>query len=190
MLVHSRRRGSFVQPCTLISADKIRQRTNVLAQQISRDYADRPLVVIGVLNGAFVFVADLVRQLTIPVTVDFLRASSYGPETETSGVVQIRKDLDRPVSGKHLLLVEDIIDTGLTASFLCRHLEMAQPLSVRVCALLDKKQRRLVSFDADYVGFEIGNEFVVGYGLDFDEQYRQLADICVLPDVKEPYARD
>lgn len=165
---------------TLISAPRIGDRVGELAQQISSDYRENRLVVVGVLNGAFIFLADLVRQLQISVSVDFLRVSSYGAATTSSGVVQIRKDLDLAIANRDVLLVEDIIDTGLTANYLLNHLRMAQPSSIRVCTLLDKKQRREVVFEADYVGFEIGDEFVVGYGMDFNEQYRELPAICVL----------
>lgn len=167
-------------PEVLLSAEQIARRTAELSQQITHDYRGSDLVIVGVLNGAFIFVADLVRQIELPTTVDFLRVCSYGEATSSSGVVQIRKDIDVSVEGRDLLLVEDIVDTGLTASFLVRHFELTNPKTLRVCTLLDKKCRRQVSFDADYVGFEIGDDFVVGYGLDFNERYRNLPDICVL----------
>jgi hypoxanthine phosphoribosyltransferase len=163
-----------------LSAERIAARVAELAAEIGRDYAgERPLVVC-VLKGAFLFVADLVRAMPVDPEIDFLRVSSYGQATESSGVVEIRKDLETPVSGRHVLLVEDIIDTGLTISFLRRHVELSNPASVRVCTLLDKPSRRKVEIRGDYVGFTIEDRFVVGYGLDFAERYRRLPFIGVL----------
>lgn len=164
----------------LIAADRIQARVRELAEQISRDYADRDLLLVGVLKGCFIFLADLARHITIPLGVEFLRVASYGAATETSGVVQIRMDLDAPIAGRDVLLVEDILDTGLTLNYLKRHLDAFNPRSMKTCVLLDKRVRRLAPLDAEYVGFEIEDRFVVGYGLDFDERYRQMADVCVL----------
>ena len=164
----------------LISSEAIATRIGELAAQISRDYADREILVVSVLKGSFVFLADLVRRLPGKVEIDFLRVVSYGAATETAGVVQFRMDVDAPVTGRHVLVVEDILDTGLTLDYLKRHLQSGQPASLRTCTLLDKKGRRRVPFEADYVGFAIDDRFVVGYGLDFDERYRNLADVCVL----------
>jgi len=164
----------------LIPSETIATRIGELAAQISRDYADREILVVSVLKGSFVFLADLVRRLPVKVEIDFLRVVSYGAATETAGVVQFRMDVDAPVTGRHVLVVEDILDTGLTLDYLKRHLQSGQPASLRTCTLLDKKGRRRVPFEADYVGFAIDDRFVVGYGLDFDERYRNLADVCVL----------
>ena len=164
----------------LIPAAEIATRVAGLAAELNRDYAGRELLVVGVLKGCFVFLADLVRHLTVPTAVEFLRAVSYGAATETSGVVQIRLDLDASVAGRHVLLVEDILDTGLTLDYLRKHLLAAGPASLKICTLLDKRARRRTPLEADYVGFAIEDKFVVGYGLDFDERYRELPDVCVL----------
>jgi len=164
----------------LLSASRIAERTEELAVQIGRDYADRKILVVSVLKGSFIFLADLVRKLRVPVQIDFLRVASYGAATESTGMVQFRMDVDAPVTGRHVLIVEDILDTGLTLDYLKRHLQSGQPASLRTCALLDKKGRRRVPFEADYVGFSIDDQFVVGYGLDFDECYRNLPDVCIL----------
>lgn len=164
----------------LIGADRIAERVRELAAQINRDYGDRSPLVISVLNGAFIFTADLVRQLRCRPAVDFLSVASYGAATESSGVVAIRKDLGTTVTGRDLLVVEDVVDTGLTLDYLKRHLAAGQPRSIKVCALLDKPERRKLPLAPDYVGFAIGDEFVVGYGLDYNERYRELASIHVL----------
>jgi hypoxanthine phosphoribosyltransferase len=149
-----------------------------LGRQITDDYRGRDLLVVSVLKGSVVFLSDLLRRIDGAVTVDFLCASSYGAATESSGVVQIKKDLDAPAAGKHVLLVEDVVDTGLTLSFLVGHLQAGGPATLRTCALLDKPARRKVPITADYVGFEIGDVFVVGYGLDVNERHRELASLC------------
>jgi hypoxanthine phosphoribosyltransferase len=161
----------------------IAERVRELAGQISRDYAGRELLIVGVLNGAFIFMADLIRSLTIPCRVDFVRLASYGSCAVSSGEVRITKDLEMPIAGKDLLIVEDIVDTGLTLSRLVEMLRERRPESLRVCALLDKSERRLVPFTADYVGFPIPDHFVVGYGLDYNEEFRFLPDVCVLRDI-------
>jgi hypoxanthine phosphoribosyltransferase len=140
-----------------------------------------------VLKGAFVFLADLIRALTIPVRVDFIACSSYGTSTESSGVVKILKDLDYPVDNKHILLVEDIVDTGLTLSYIVSILKERHPLSLKICALLDKPERRVAPVELDYLGFIIPNEFVVGYGLDFNGHFRNLPFIGILK--KEVYSK-
>lgn len=162
-----------------IPAARIAERVAELGAQISSDYAGQSVVVVGVLKGSFMFMADLVRHLSIPVRLDFMGTKSY-VGTTSSGQVQITKDLDKPVEGEHVLLVEDIIDTGLTLSYLRRNLEQRRPLSLKTIAFLDKPSQRKVEIQADYVGFEIENRFVIGYGLDFEQQYRQLPDLCVL----------
>lgn len=164
----------------MISAARIDERIKELSSQIDRDYLGREILVVSVLKGSFIFLADLVRKLSVPVQIDFLRVVSYGAATETAGVVQFRMDVDAPVTGRHVLIVEDILDTGLTLDYLKRHLQSGQPASLRTCTLLDKKGRRRVPFEADYVGFTIDDHFVVGYGLDFDEHYRNLPDVCIL----------
>lgn len=164
----------------MISAERIQSRILELAQQINADFQDREPLVVSVLNGAFLFTADLVRHLTVRPMVDFLSVASYGAATESSGVVAIRKDLTLSVTNRDLLVVEDIVDTGLTLEYLRRHLQAGQPRSVRVCALLDKPSRREVASAPDYVGFTIANEFVVGYGLDYNQRYRELPAIFIL----------
>ncbi|MHB9098142.1 MAG: hypoxanthine phosphoribosyltransferase [Syntrophales bacterium] len=161
----------------------IEERVRELAEQISRDYAGRELLIVGVLNGAFIFMADLIRSLAIPCRVDFVRLASYGSCTVSSGEVRITKDLETPIAGKDVLIVEDIVDTGLTLSRLVDMFRERRPESLRVCALLDKAERRLVPFTADYVGFPIPDHFVVGYGLDYNEKFRFLPDVCVLRDI-------
>jgi hypoxanthine phosphoribosyltransferase len=164
----------------LIPAAKIAARVAELAREISRDYAGQEILCVGVLNGCFVFLADLVRQLAVPVRIEFLRVASYGAATESSGVVQIRMDLDASVAGRHVLLVEDILDTGLTLDYLRKHLHAARPASLKICTMLDKRARRRAAIEADYVGFPIEDHFVVGYGLDYDDRYRECPDVCIL----------
>lgn len=164
----------------LLSREVIAERVRELGEQISRDYQGKNLLVVGILKGALVFMADLVRQINIPVRLDFMVVSSYGSSSETSGVVRILKDLDMSVEGWHVLLVEDIIDTGLTLKYLRDNLLARGPESVKICALLDKPARRRVEVQADYCGFTIPDAFVVGYGLDYAEKYRNLPDLCVL----------
>ncbi len=164
----------------LIDERTLQARIKELGAQISRDYEGKRPVLVGVLKGAFVFMADLTRHISIPHEVDFMATSSYGNATETSGIVRILKDLDTPISGRHVLIVEDIIDTGLTLDYLTRILKARHPASLRICTLLDKRERRRVHIPLDYVGFEIPNKFVVGYGLDFGEIYRNLPFIAVL----------
>jgi hypoxanthine phosphoribosyltransferase len=164
----------------MISASRIADRIDEIAAEIARDYDGREILIVSVLKGSFIFLADLIRKLPGTVIVDFLRVVSYGAATETAGVVQFRMDVDTSVTGRHVLIVEDILDTGLTLDYLKRHLQSGQPASLRTCTLLDKRGRRRVPFEADYVGFPIDDRFVVGYGLDFDEKYRNLPDVCVL----------
>jgi len=161
----------------LYSREQIARRVRELAASISADYAGSDLVLIGILRGAFVFLADLIRQLTIPVIVDFIGAASYGSRTQTSGQVAITKELQVPVSGRELLLVEDIEDTGVTLQSIQRKLKELGPRSIKVCTLIDKRERRLIDVPVDYVGFEIAKGFIVGYGIDYAELYRYLPDI-------------
>jgi hypoxanthine phosphoribosyltransferase len=164
----------------LISEEQIRQRTRELAQEISRDYEDKDLLLVCVLKGGIVFLVDLMRELTIPHSIDFMATSSYGASTESSGVVRILKDLDKPIEGRNVLIVEDIIDTGHTLDYLTRILQERAPASLRICTLLNKRERREVDIPVDYVGFNIPNKFVIGYGLDFGEIYRNLPFVGVL----------
>jgi hypoxanthine phosphoribosyltransferase len=166
----------------LIGPDALSARVAELGAEISADYAARDLLLIGVLKGAVFFMADLMRKLTIPCEVDFMAISSYGASTDSSGVVRILKDLDINIEGRHVLVVEDIIDSGLTLSYLMRNLESREPATLEICALLTKPDRREIDVPVRYVGFEIPNRFVIGYGLDFGERYRNLPYVAVLSD--------
>jgi len=166
----------------LVDTEALRARIAELGAEISADYAGRDLLLIGVLKGAVFFMADLMRKLTIPCEVDFMAISSYGASTDSSGVVRILKDLDINIEGRHVLVVEDIIDSGLTLSYLMRNLESREPATLEVCALLTKPDRREIDVPVRYVGFEIPNRFVIGYGLDFGERYRNLPYVAVLSD--------
>jgi hypoxanthine phosphoribosyltransferase len=164
----------------LVDEESLRSRVAELGEEISRDYEGRDLLLIGVLKGAVFFMADLMRQLTVPCEIDFMAISSYGASTDSSGVVRILKDLDINIEGREVLVVEDIIDSGLTLSYLMRNLEARQPASLEVCALMTKPERREIDVPVRYIGFEIPNRFVIGYGLDFDERYRNLPYVGVL----------
>jgi len=164
----------------LITKEEIEKRTSELAAEISRDYKGKKLIMICVLTGAMVFFADLIRKIEIPLEVDTIVASSYGAGMTTSGSVRISKDIKYDISGKSVILVEDIIDTGVTLKTLTQMLATRVPESLKVCSLLDKPSRRRVDFEGDYVGFKIPDEFVVGYGLDYAEQYRNLPEVCTL----------
>jgi hypoxanthine phosphoribosyltransferase len=168
----------------LVDEDTLRNRVAELGEEISRDYAGRDLLLIGVLKGAVFFMADLMRHLTVPCEIDFMAISSYGASTDSSGVVRILKDLDINIEGREVLVVEDIIDSGLTLSYLMRNLEARQPATLEVCALMTKPERRQIDVPVRYIGFEIPNRFVIGYGLDFGERYRNLPYVGVLdPDL-------
>ena len=164
----------------LFSEEALRQRVSELAAQIDRDYAGKEPLLISILRGSFVFMADLVRSITLPCTVDFMAVSSYGSGTVSSGQVKIVKDLSEPIEGKDILVVEDILDSGNTLSYLFKLLEARHPASIRLCTLLDKPERRTKPVAVQYTGFTIPDEFVVGYGLDYDEKYRNLPYIGVL----------
>ena len=164
----------------LIDEVTLAARVAELGAEVSEDYQGRDLLLIGVLKGAVFFMADLMRHLTVPCEVDFMAISSYGDATDSSGIVRILKDLDINIEGRHVLVVEDIIDSGLTLSYLMRNLESREPASLEVCALLTKPSRREIDVPVRYVGFEIPNKFVVGYGLDFGERYRNLPFVGVL----------
>ena len=165
---------------TLIERDVLQRRVAELGEEVSADYAGRDLLLVGVLKGAVFFMSDLMRNLTIPCEIDFMAITSYGDSTDSSGVVRILKDLDINIEGRHVLVVEDIIDSGLTLSYLVRNLEAREPASLEVCALLTKPERREIDVPVRYTGFEIPNRFVIGYGLDFAERYRNLPYVGVL----------
>lgn len=170
----------------LLDEQTIRAKVRELGARISEDYAGRNPVLICILKGAFIFTADLMRELTIPARVDFMAISSYGQRVRTSGVVQILKDLDRSIEGEHVLVVEDIIDSGLTLNYLMDNLRSRRPASLRTCVLLDKPSRRQQPFTPDYIGFQVPDKFVIGYGLDYAGLYRNLPYIGVLkPEVYE-----
>ena len=164
----------------LFSRDVIQKRVRELAGQISKDYAGRELIIIGILKGAFIFMADLIREISIPCRIDFTRLASYGDGSDSSGKVVMTKDIETSIKGRDILIVEDILDTGLTLQYLVGWLKERNPDSLKICVLLDKRRRRKVSFEADYVGFTIDDGFVVGYGLDFNEKYRFSPDIYVI----------
>jgi hypoxanthine phosphoribosyltransferase len=164
----------------LVDEVTLRNRVAELGDEISRDYQGRDLLLIGVLKGAVFFMADLMRHLTVPCEIDFMAISSYGASTDSSGVVRILKDLDINIERREVLVVEDIIDSGLTLSYLMRNLEAREPASLEVCALMTKPERRQIDVPVRYIGFEIPNRFVIGYGLDFAERYRNLPYVGVL----------
>ncbi len=165
----------------LLSAEQIHNRIAELGAEIDRDYAEgEPVYLIGVLKGAFIFLADLARAMKTQVRIEFIGISSYGKAKTTSGQVQLTKDLDVPIEGHHVILVEDILDTGITLSYLAMLMTQRKPKSLRIATLLDKPERRRTPVKVDYVGFRIPDEFVIGYGLDYAEDYRNLKDVCVL----------
>ena len=172
----------------LITADEIQDKIRDLAKQVTEEYRGKDLLLVGVLKGAFVFMSDLARQIDLPVEFDFMAVSSYGSATKSSGVVRILKDLDYEISGRHVLLVEDIIDSGLTISYLLRYLQARGPESLEICSLFWKKGEQAVPLDVRFPGFEIPPVFVVGYGLDYSEKYRNLPYIGTLKD--EAYKAD
>ena len=167
----------------LVQQDELAHRVDVLGEQISRDYAGRSLLLVGVLKGAMFFLSDLMRRLDVDCEVDFMAVASYGSSTDSSGVVRILKDLDASIEGREVLIIEDIVDSGLTLSYLLRTLKARNPASVEVCALLEKPERRKVDLPIRYSGFEIPNKFVIGYGLDHAERYRNLPYVAALEGV-------
>ena len=169
----------------LFSSEVIRKRVKELAARITADYQDKEPLLIGVLNGAVIFVSDLVREIRIPTKLDFIRAASYGSGMSSSGTVRVTKDVEKTIENRAVLLVEDIVDSGLTLDWIIRHLEKKGPESLRVCALIDKLERRERTTHIDYCGFRVEEGFLVGYGLDFDEKYRYLPDICRLKALEE-----
>jgi hypoxanthine phosphoribosyltransferase len=166
----------------LVDNEALKRRVKELGAEISRDYEGRDLVMVGVLKGAVIFIADLMRELTIPCEIDFMAVSSYGSSTDSSGVVRILKDLDASIEGRDVLIVEDIIDSGLTLHYLIKNLRARSPRSLEVCSLLTKPERRRVDLPTRYVGFEIPNRFAIGYGLDDAQKYRNLDYVAVLDD--------
>ena len=164
----------------LISREEIAAFVKRIAEQISKDYQGEEIILVGILKGSFVFLADLARQITVPVRIDFMSVSSYYAGTKSSGVVKIVKDLDTDISGKHIIIVEDIIDSGVTLQHLKEMLLTRNPASLRLCTALDKPSRRKTEVEVDYIGEAIPDEFIIGYGLDFAGQYRNLPDICIL----------
>jgi hypoxanthine phosphoribosyltransferase len=164
----------------LVQPTDLAQRVRQLGEEISRDYADKDLLLIGVLKGAIFFLADLMRAIEVPCEVDFMAVASYGSATDSSGVVRILKDLDAAIEGRDVLIVEDIVDSGLTLQYLLRSLRARNPRTLEICALLTKPERRKVELDPRYVGFEIPDKFAIGYGLDFAEHYRNLPYVAAL----------
>lgn len=164
----------------LLTQEEIREKVKQLAEAVSRDYRDKKPLLVCVLKGAVVFLADFMRFLSIPVEIDFMAVSSYGHSTTSSGVVRILKDLDSSIEHKDVIILEDIIDSGLTLSYLRENLLSRNPRSLKIVTLLDKPERRVTDIEPDYCGFRIPDEFVVGYGLDYNEKYRNLPDICIL----------
>jgi len=176
---------AYVPPAimeVLFSREQIAERVHALGQQISTEYAGESIVLIGVLKGAAIFLSDLARSITVDNTFDFVAVSSYGRARVSSGQVKLIKDIDNPIEGKHVILVEDILDTGLTLSYLRQLMLQHKPASLKIASCLDKPERRLVPIEADYVCFKIPNKFVVGYGMDFAERYRGVEDIRIFPE--------
>ena len=167
-------------PRVFLTSDQIQKRVREMGEQISADFPDGPIYLIAILKGAFMFLADLARSIKTPSRVEFMGISSYGRGKTTSGQVKVTKDLDVSIEGHHVLIVEDIVDSGVTLTYLMNLLEQRRPKSLRIATLLDKPDRRLRPVEVAYIGFQIPDEFVVGYGLDFAEDYRNLRDICVL----------
>lgn len=169
----------------LVDSETVQKRVKEMGEAISRDYRDMDPILVAILKGATVFAADLLRAITIPVSLDFMAISSYGGRREPTGIVRILKDLDEDIEERHVLIVEDIVDTGLTLTYLLKNLKARNPASLKICALLDKAARRIVDLPIAYRGFQIPDKFVVGYGLDYNQHYRNLPFICVLrPEAK------
>ena len=164
----------------LYSEEEISKNVKRIGEQISRDYEGKKLLLVSVLKGSIVFMADLMRAITIPCAIDFMAVSSYGSGTKTSGVVRILKDLDKPINGWNVLIVEDILDSGMTLQYIMELLSARSPESIRICTLFDKPERRVTNVKADYIGLQVPDEFIVGYGLDYNEVYRNIPYIGVL----------
>jgi hypoxanthine phosphoribosyltransferase len=174
--------SSEVKLNVLFTAEQIAAAAERLAAEIRRDYADKNPVLIGVLKGSFVFLADLVRKLDFPLEIEFAQLSSYGHGRESAGKIRVVKDVECDIKGRHVLVVEDIIDTGLTAQFFLEHLKKKQPASVKLCSLTDKPSRTQVEINIDYLGLTVPDKFIVGYGIDWDEKFRYLPEICAIED--------
>jgi len=168
------------KPLVMISREQIDKRITELTDEIRRDYKDKKPMFLSILKGSVIFLSDIIRKLDMAVEIDFIKLSSYGTDTVSSGEVKLFQDVTLPVEGKDILIIEDIVDTGLTISFLIDHLKSKNPASVKLCTLLDKPSRRKVEVYIDYTGFTVPDRFVVGYGIDYNEQYRQLPDICCI----------
>lgn len=168
----------------LVSRDAIKEKVKELGKKISEDYQGKELVLIGVLKGGFIFLADLVREITIPVDIDFISVSSYGQSTQSSGIVRIVKDIDIDIQDKHVLIVEDLVDTGLTLRYLKDLFRNKEPLSVKVCAAFDKPSKRKVNIGIEYKGIDVPDMFIVGYGLDYAGKYRNFPDVCVIKGIE------
>lgn len=175
-------------PQVFLTARQIDNRVRAMGAQISADYPEGPLYLIAILKGAFMFLADLARAITTPSRIEFMGISSYGKDKTSSGQVKVTKDLDVSIEGQHVLIVEDILDSGVTLTYLTNLLQQRHPKSLRIATLLDKPERRLRPVEVTYVGFQIPDEFVVGYGLDYAEDHRNLRDICVLTEQRRPQA--
>lgn len=175
----------------LVSADQIQQRVTKLGQAISRDYASKSPLLVGVLKGVLVFMADLLRSITIPVEVDFIAVSTYSLEARDQGYVRLIKDLETPLNGRHVLFIEDVVDTGLTLNYLLNNLRTRSPASLEVCALFNKSRHRLIDLPIKYTGFDLPDRFVIGYGLDYREQFRNLPFVALLsPEVMHTPKKD
>ena len=164
----------------LFPREEIAARINEMARQIDHDYQGQEILMVGILKGSFLFIADLIRQVQTPAIVDFMRIASYGSETQSSGIIEFRKDLELSIKGRHVLIVEDIVDSGQTLNALLERLRQREPASLRVCTLVDKSRARVADVQIDYAGFPMDDGFIVGYGLDWDEKYRDLADIFLV----------
>jgi hypoxanthine phosphoribosyltransferase len=171
------------QPCVLYTRDQIRATVKRLATEITADYAGKKPLVVGILKGSFMFMADLVRELDFPLEIDFVRVASYGRGRQSSGKITVVQGIRSPVKGRHVLVVEDIVDSGLSLRYVLDSLRRKQPASLKVCCMLDKPSRRMVPVPINYTGFEAPDKFLVGYGLDWNEQYRNLPDICYLEEI-------
>jgi hypoxanthine phosphoribosyltransferase len=174
--------SSEVKLSVLFTAEEIAATVKRLAAEIRRDYSDKNPILIGVLKGSFVFLADLVRELNFPLQIEFAQLSSYGHGKESAGKIKVVKDVSADIKGRHVLVVEDIIDTGLTARFFLEHLRKKQPASVKLCSLTDKPSRTQVEIKIDYLGMTVPDQFIVGYGIDWDEKFRYLPEICAIED--------
>ncbi len=164
----------------LFSRERIAQEIKRLGSEISNDYKDQEVMLVGVLKGSFLFIADLARELEIPTVIDFVRLASYGSGTQSSGIIEFRKELEMPIKGRNVIIIEDIVDSGYTLECLYHKLLLQEPRSLKICTLIDKRARREVDIEADYIGMTMDDGFIIGYGLDHDEQYRQLPDIYVV----------